>query len=80
MAVNHKSGRIVVDIDHDLKMALHAVLASKGMSLKMWFSGVAYDFVAEHRQPSLSFGDALPIAADIAEDVDGADLKTSLME
>lgn len=38
MPVNHKSGRIVVDIYPEVKMALHAVLASKHMNLNQWFT------------------------------------------
>ena len=80
MAVNHKSGRVVVDVDPELKMALHAVLASRGMSLKQWFTSVATEFVTEHRQPRLAFSEALPIAADVDVDAYGADPKNSAME
>lgn len=53
MAVNHKSGRLVVDIDPELKMALHAALAAEGMTLKEWFVTRASEFVSQHRQPPL---------------------------
>ena len=55
MAVNRKSGRIVVDIDPELKLALHAALAAEGMSLKDWFVREASDFLDRRRQPRLAF-------------------------
>lgn len=80
MAINHKSGRVVVDIEPELKMALHAVLASKGMSLKQWFTSAAADLVAEHRQPKLAFRGASPLAEDVDADYHGADPKNTVME
>ena len=53
MPVNLNSGRVVVDIDRDLKLALHEALLGSGMSLKEWFVRSAQHFVSEHRQPSL---------------------------
>jgi hypothetical protein len=50
MAVNHHSGRIVVELDPVLKHALHAALAAEGLSLKDWLVRNARDFVATHRQ------------------------------
>lgn len=55
MAVNHKSGRLVVDIDPELKLALHGALAADGLSLKDWFVLRAREYVDEHRQPKLAF-------------------------
>lgn len=80
MAVNHNSGRIVVDIDSELKMALHAALASKGMSLKQWFSRVAMEFVAEHRQPRLAFGESARLVAESEAEGSHGHLKNSGME
>lgn len=65
MAVNHKSGRIVVDIDPGLKMALHSALAADGLSLKQWFSNAAQHFIHGHRQSSLAFSSTLPSGADL---------------
>lgn len=48
-----KSGRVVVEIDAELKRQLYAVLASRAVTLKDWFTQQARDMVAEHRQPSL---------------------------
>lgn len=55
MAVNHKSGRLVVDIDPELKLALHAALAADGLSLKDWVVKQAREYVDGHRQPRLAF-------------------------
>ena len=53
MAVNRKSGRLVVDIDPALKLALHAALASDGLSLKDWLVKQAREYVSTQSQPSL---------------------------
>lgn len=53
MAVNHKSGRLVVDIDPELKQALHAALAADGLSLKNWLVLRARAYLAERVQPRL---------------------------
>ena len=53
MAVNHKSGRLVVDIDPELKLALHAALAAEGLSLKDWVVKRANDYIEERSQPRL---------------------------
>ena len=55
MAVNHHSGRVVVELQPELKLALHAALAAEGLSLKQWLTGNAETFVARHRQPALQF-------------------------
>lgn len=54
MAVNHKSGRVVVDVDPELKLALHAALAADGQSLKDWFVQSAADYLAVRKQPRLA--------------------------
>lgn len=53
MAINRKSGRLVVDIDPALKLALHAALGADGMSLKDWFVREAREYVSSQSQPSL---------------------------
>lgn len=55
MAVNRNSGRVVVDVDPELKFALHAALAAGGLSMKEWFIQRAAEYVGEHRQPTLAF-------------------------
>lgn len=54
MAVNHKSGRLVVDIEPELKLALHAALAADGLSLKDWVTRQAREFIDARVQPRLS--------------------------
>lgn len=41
------SGRIVIEIDPDLKQRLHALLALQGMTLKDWFVKKATAYVGE---------------------------------
>ncbi len=53
MAVNHKSGRLVVDIDPALKRDLHAALAADGSSLKEWVVRNAQQYLAARTQPDL---------------------------
>jgi hypothetical protein len=53
VAVNHKSGRLVVDIVPELKLALHAALAADGLSLKDWVVRQARDYVDARAQPRL---------------------------
>lgn len=55
MAVNHKSGRLVVEIDPELKLALHSALAADGRTLKEWVVTTAGEYLARRRQPRLSF-------------------------
>lgn len=53
MAVNHKSGRLVVDIDPEIKLALHAALAAEGVSLKDWVVTRARNYIEERSRPRL---------------------------
>jgi hypothetical protein len=53
VAVNHKSGRLVVNIDPELKLALHAAVAADGLSLKDWVVKQARDYVDARAQPRL---------------------------
>jgi hypothetical protein len=59
MAINHKSGRVVVDLEAELKLALHAALASEGLSLKEWLSIAARQFIAERGQQRLDFSNEI---------------------
>jgi hypothetical protein len=47
------SGRLVIEVDPNLKRDLHAALAADGVTLKNWFLQRAADYIAEYRQPSL---------------------------
>lgn len=47
------SGRIVIEVDPDLKRQLYAALALSGSTLKDWFMKEAQEFCSESVQPSL---------------------------
>lgn len=47
------SGRVVLEVDPDLKDELYVELARKGLTLRAWFISRAEDFVAPARQPAL---------------------------
>jgi hypothetical protein len=49
------SGRVVIELDPDLKKDLYASLDQKGLTLKDWFIQNANRYVAEQVQPSLAF-------------------------
>ncbi len=53
MAQNGNSGRIVVNIEPELKRRLYATLSMSGITLKDWFIKSAATYCAEQRQPSL---------------------------
>ena len=48
-----QSGRVVVEVEPDLKRRLYSALAARGSTLKHWFIDSAEQFVADHEQPSL---------------------------
>lgn len=48
-----RSGRIVVEVEPDLKRRLYTVLASREMTLKDWFVREAETLVRDHDQPRL---------------------------
>ncbi len=48
------SGRVVIELDPNLKKDLYASLDQKGLTLKDWFIQSANRYVAEQVQPSLS--------------------------
>ena len=47
------SGRVVVEIDVELKQQLHGALASDGSTLKEWFIANAEEFLERRNQPLL---------------------------
>jgi len=51
MAQHGQSGRIVIDVDPDLKRQLYSSLSLAGSTLKDWFIKAAEDFCDEKRQP-----------------------------
>jgi len=48
-----RSGRIVVEVDTELKRQLYAVLAAKALTLKEWFVQETLELLADHEQPRL---------------------------
>ena len=58
-----KSGRIVIEVDTDLKRDLYAALEREQLTLKEWFIQRASNYVADAMQPSL----ALSIVREAAE-------------
>lgn len=48
-----KSGRVVLEIDPELKRQLYATLESKQQTMKEWFIREAEGLVYGERQPSL---------------------------
>mgnify|MGYP005851547813 CR=1 FL=1 len=49
------SGRIVIEIEPDLKRELHAALRAEGLNLKTWFIEHAEEFLFEKGQLKLVF-------------------------
>ena len=52
MAVG-KSGRIVLEVEPELKQRLYAALALESKTLKEWFILTASEHIREHEQPSM---------------------------
>lgn len=51
------SGRIVIEIEPDLKQELHKALREEGLNLKSWFLGNAEEFLSERGQLRLALQD-----------------------
>ena len=47
------SGRIVIEVDPDLKSLLYVALARENLTLKGWFIREVERYVEAHRQPAL---------------------------
>lgn len=65
MAVGN-SGRIVIEIEPELKQHLHRALQQQGLTLKDWFVENARHFLRDGRQLALDFS-APPEPADEAK-------------
>src|ERR1035437_2399006 len=52
MAHHGKSGRIVIDVEPELKRRLYSALSLSGSTLKDWFMKTAEGFCEEKKQPS----------------------------
>ena len=50
------SGRVVIEIEPDLKRELHVALRHDGTNLKNWIVEQAKSFLSERGQISLTFG------------------------
>lgn len=48
-----ESGRVVIEVDPDLKRRLYTALAGDGSTLKDWFVASATNYIAEREQPNL---------------------------
>lgn len=49
------SGRVVIEIEPELKQLLHATLQKDGLTLKDWFTGQARKYLYDERQLALDF-------------------------
>ena len=54
-----KSGRIVLEVEPELKQRLYSELALERKTLKEWFVLMAEEYIVTQRQPSM-FGPARP--------------------
>jgi hypothetical protein len=54
------SGRIVIEVEPDLKQELHAALREEGTNLKAWFLENAQAFLSNKSQMPLDFDDQSP--------------------
>ncbi len=52
------SGRVVIEIEPELKRELHTVLRLEGTNLKAWFLAHVEELLAEKGQKSLPFEDS----------------------
>jgi len=50
------SGRIVVEIDPEIKLRLYGTLGKQGLTLKEWFIHSAEQYINEEAQLSLDLG------------------------
>ena len=53
------SGRIVIEVEPEVKRRLYSALALTGSTLKDWFVKAAADFCSEAPQPSLFSSDSV---------------------
>lgn len=55
------SGRIVIEIEPELKRKLHSVLRLEGTNLKTWFLNYVEELLADKGQQSLPFDESLQV-------------------
>ena len=58
-----ESGRIVIEVDPQLKRAFYSALTERGLTLKDWFINEAERYVEERRQPELLLTEPLKVKA-----------------
>lgn len=49
------SGRLVIEIDPDIKVALYQALGDEGLNLKQWFLENVTSYLNQRKQPELPF-------------------------
>ena len=52
-----KSGRIVIEVDPELKRELHSVLMMESSTLKQWFVSNAKEYLENRNQGQLDLGE-----------------------
>jgi hypothetical protein len=57
------SGRIVIEVEPELKRQLYEALEREGLTLKEWFLRNARGFLYHGPQLSLDFGEPMPLTA-----------------
>ncbi len=62
-----ESGRIVIEVDPDLKSELYNALTYQGLTLKAWFIREAQRHIRTHKQPYLFAADTVGSGAVMAE-------------
>ena len=50
-----KSGKVLIEIEPDLKQELYVALRRDGLTMKDWFLRNAREYLATQRQPELVF-------------------------
>ena len=61
-----KSGKVLIEIEPDLKHQLYVALRRDGLTMKDWFLRNATEYLASRRQPELLFS-AAPTGTDDRE-------------
>jgi len=50
-----ESGRVVIEVDVELKRELYSALARQGLTMKAWFVAGARDWIRSRQQARLQF-------------------------
>lgn len=57
--VRGSSGRVVIEVDPELKSELYTELAKRQLTLKAWFMAAAQRLIEEEHHPTLASAEAL---------------------